>query len=256
MTLPAHESPSRDPDVLQRGPRLWEIDALRGLAVVAMILFHFWWDWVFFRGGWLGPESRYFSGPIAITFLTVLGLSMALDLSKVRARGGSASGRIARRVALIGGAAALVTAVTRLALPEAFVYFGILHLLAVCTLLVGLTSRLGAVVHAVIGLAIIGIGWSGLLAGQAPEAVLSVLGWRAPRSTIDWYPLAPWAGFAFIGYALGLVLYRDGRRRYPIPDLARPTSPLRFLGRHALPVYLVHQLLLLPLAWALARLLP
>ena len=234
--------------------RLWEIDALRGCAVLAMIAFHFAWDWAYLRGDGLGPDSRYFSGAIALTFITLLGLSISLDRDRTRAQGRSVARRTAWRFALIGGSAALVTVATRIFLPETFVYFGILHLLALCTLLVGLTAALGPTASAFLGVAILAIGWGGLPAGPAPATVLSVVGWWSPRPTIDWYPLVPWSGFAFLGFAAGRWLYPNGRRRYALPDWSRRTAPLRVLGRHALPIYLVHQLLLLPLAWLLASL--
>ncbi len=185
----------------------------------------------------------------------MLGLSISIDRERVRARGGSLLRRTAWRFALISGAAALVTLATRLFLPDEFVYFGILHLLAACTLLVGLTAGLGAWPNALIGLAVLAAGWSPLLGGDAPATVLSVAGWDVPRATVDWYPLAPWAGFAFLGFAAGLVLYPAGRRRFSPPDWSRQTALLRLLGRHALPVYLTHQLALLPLAWLLAAVL-
>lgn len=231
--------------------RLWEIDALRGTAVLAMMVFHFAWDWAYLHDSSLGGGSRFFSGAIALTFITLLGVSVSLDRERVRASGGSLARRTAWRFALIGGSAALVTIGTRLVMPDAFVYFGILHLLAICTLLVALTARLGTVPNALLGLAVLVLGWSGLLAGPAPETILSIAGWGAPRATIDWYPLAPWAGFAFLGFAVGQALYPGGRRRFSLPDWSRPTTPLRFLGRHALPIYLLHQLVLFPLAWLL-----
>jgi len=234
--------------------RLWEIDALRGVAVLGMIAFHFAWDWAYVHDRHLGPDARYYSGAIAATFITLLGLSIALDRARVRTAGGSLLRRAAHRFALIGGAAALVTLATRLALPERFVYFGILHLLALCTVLVALTARLGAVANACLGLAVLAVGWSGLLAGPAPAAVWSVVGWWAPRPTVDWYPLAPWAGFALLGFAVGRVLYPEGRRLHSLPDWSPRTAPLRLAGRHALPIYLVHQLMLVPLAWLLAAL--
>jgi uncharacterized membrane protein len=236
--------------------RLWEIDALRGLAIVAMVAFHAWWDWVYFNGGSLGPGSRYVSGPIAATFITLLGVSIALDRDRSRATGRSLALRAAQRTLLIAGASALVTLVTRLALPDRFVFFGILHLLAAATLLVALTARLGAVANAVIGAAVLAIGWSGLLDGAAPTIWLSIIGWSPPQSTVDWYPLAPWSGFAFLGFALGQTLYPGGRRRFSIPDWARQTAALRLMGRHSLVVYLTHQLVLFPLIWLLAAVLP
>lgn len=234
--------------------RLWEVDAVRGLAVLAMFAYHFAWDWAYVNDtGFIGDHSRILSGPIAGTFITVLGVSLALDRSRMRATGRSLGRRLAQRVALLGGAAALVTLATWIALPDEFVYFGILHLLTACTLLVALTARLGAFVNALIGVAALVIGWSDLLSGAAPVAVLSILGWGAPRATVDWYPLLPWAGFAFLGFAAGSLLYPGGARRFHAPDWSAATAPVRFLGRHALPVYLLHQLVLLPLAWLIAR---
>lgn len=235
--------------------RLWEIDTLRGCAVLAMMVFHFAWDWAYANGTMLGPNSRFFSGAIALTFIGVLGLSISLDRARVRATGGSLLRRTAWRFALLAGCAALVTLATRLVMPYDFVYFGILHLLAVCTLMVGLTAPLGAVANAAIGVLIIALGFGGLLDGPAPATVFSVLGWWAPRPTIDWYPIVPWSGFAFLGFAAGLLLYPSGRRRFALPDWSRPSAPLRFLGRHALPIYLVHQAVLFPLALLLALLL-
>lgn len=220
-----------------------------------MIAFHASWDWAYFQGSSLGPDARYFSGIIGGTFITVLGVSLSLDRDRLRAAGRSLPLRTAHRVALLGGAAALVTLASWLALPESFIYFGILHLLAVSTVLVALTARFGALVNALMGVTILAIGWSGLLAGVAPEPLLSFTGWSAPRATLDWYPLAPWSGFAFLGYAVGQVCYPGGHRRFAAPPWRRHTGSLRMLGRHSLPIYLTHQLVLLPLVWALVAVL-
>lgn len=220
-----------------------------------MFAFHFAWDWAYVNGHALDYSSRFYSGAIATTFITVLGVSISLDRERVRRAGGSLRRRTAWRVALLGGSAALVSLFTWLVMPGEFVYFGILHLLTVCTLAVALTAGLGAAINALIGAVILILGWSDTLDGPAPHEILSVVGWWAPRPSIDCYPLAPWSGFAFLGFAAGSTLYPGGRRRLPLPDWSRPTAPLRFLGRHALPLYLIHQLVLFPLAWALALLL-
>jgi uncharacterized membrane protein len=236
--------------------RLWEIDALRGVAIVAMVVFHGWWDWVYFAGGSLGPGSAYFSGPIAASFITLLGVSTALDRDRSRATGRSLALRAVQRTLLIAGAAALVTLVTWLVLPDRFVFFGILHLLAAATLLVALTARFGTVANTLIGAAVLALGWSGLLDGAAPTAWLSIAGWSSPQASVDWYPLAPWSGFAFLGFALGQTLYPGGRRRFSLPHWERQTAALRLMGRHSLVVYLTHQLVLFPLVWLLAAVLP
>lgn len=219
-----------------------------------MVVFHAAWDWAYFNGGGLGESSKYFSGPIAGSFIFLLGLSVALDRDRTRAAHRSLARRAARRVALIGGAAGLVTLGTWVALPESFVYFGILHLLAACTLLLAFTARLGATVNALIGVALLAIGWSGLLDGPAPAPWLAFLGWDAPRATVDWYPLTPWAGFALLGFAAGRTWYAEGSRRFSLPHWERQAAPLGALGRHSLLIYLTHQLVLFPLFWLLAAL--
>jgi uncharacterized membrane protein len=64
---------------------------------------------------------------------------------------------------------------------------------------------------------------------------------------VDYYPLLPWGGAALLGVACGRLNYPDGRRRLSLPDLsaAAPVRALRFLGRHSLLIYLLHQPILL-----------
>jgi uncharacterized membrane protein len=66
---------------------------------------------------------------------------------------------------------------------------------------------------------------------------------------VDWYPLLPWLAPALVGLAVGRALYPGGVRgpwgaRLPTPPWAREVGAL---GRHALPIYLVHQPVLIPL---------
>jgi len=235
--------------------RFWEVDAARGVAIVAMVAFHAVWDWAYFTGNDLGEGWRYVSGAIAGSFILLLGLSVALDRDRARAAHRSLVRRAAYRVALIGGAAALVTVGTWVALPGSFVYFGILHLLALCTLLLAFTAPLGASANALIGVAVLALGWSGVLDGPAPAPWLAFLGWDAPRATVDWYPLAPWAGFAFLGFAVGRTCYAQASRRFSLPGWERRTAPLGLLGRHSLAIYLTHQLVLFPVFWLLVAVL-
>ena len=57
------------------------------------------------------------------------------------------------------------------------------------------------------------------------------------RGMVDYYPLLPWGGFALLGVALGMVVYRSGAL---VGTTALTTLPpvraLRFLGRHSLPI--------------------
>jgi uncharacterized membrane protein len=64
---------------------------------------------------------------------------------------------------------------------------------------------------------------------------------------VDYYPLAPWLGVALLGVVVGRTAYAEGQRQFTIPDFSMtpPIPWLRFLGRHSLSVYLIHQPLLI-----------
>ncbi len=73
--------------------RFWEVDSVRGIAVIAMIYFHFSWDLSFFglsQANILSTGWQNFARSIGSTFLFVMGLSMTLTYSRAIAKGASA----------------------------------------------------------------------------------------------------------------------------------------------------------------------
>lgn len=204
-----------------------------------------------FSGGWRALQVACGS-----TFLAVVGVSLVIANGRARARGLAGAAlwrRHARRAATVLGAALAVSLVTLAALGDEYVRFGILHLIGVSMLIAPAIVRLGA------GNLVLGAGL--VIAGLALREVSSgvpgayVLGFRPEgESGVDLYPLLPWFGVVAIGLGLGSVLYPGGARgglARRLPERA-PTGVLRATapGRHALPVYLVHQPVLIPLVAA------
>jgi uncharacterized membrane protein len=76
---------------------------------------------------------------------------------------------------------------------------------------------------------------------------------QAGRSMVDYYPFLPWFGLALLGIFAGYTLYSQGERRFSLPDwsMVLPFRCLRFLGRHSLLIYLIHQPILIGLLMAL-----
>lgn len=222
--------------------RIAPLDALRGVALFGMFGFHATFDLAFF--GLISPmisfllPMRIYAHTVACTFLALVGVSMALAYD-----GRFDAKKFARRVGLLVGASALVSAGTYAFAPEDWIFFGVLHCIAASTLLCAAVLPFRPLVG--FGLA------AALLAGPQLFAAAGVdvpwpswlgLSFTEP-STLDWRPLMPWSGVAVL--AMACARTQTGMRllqRLATLDLRSPVSRgLAFFGRHSLAIYLIHQ---------------
>jgi len=234
--------------------RLPGIDVLRGLAVAAMIVYHFTWDLRFFNLIALDivhhPFWMAFARGIAGSFLLLSGVSLAL-----MTQDGVDWPKFLKRLAVIGGAALLVTIGTFFAMPDSYIFFGILHCIALSSVLALPFLRLPVIVTAIVAAAVIALPmvFSHPLF-DAPLLQWVGLGTRFPR-TNDYVPIFPWFGVALAGVALGQLIARQP----PALLTNEPSGTLAFIakaGRWSLPIYLVHQPVLMALVGAVALALP
>lgn len=238
-----------------RPHRLPAVDAARGLAVLAMVVYHFAWDLSFFGLAdidlfgdpfWLG-----FRTVILSSFLAIAGLAQALAASR-----GIDRRRWARRILVIAAAAALITLVTWLplatgidpALGRRFIWFGVLHHLALASVVGLYAVRLPWPAIAALAAGILALdALVSAPAFDAPWLIWLGLGTYMP-ATNDWVPVAPWLGVYLAGLAAGKAATRA------IGRLPRGEGPvwrgLALTGRWSLPVYLLHQPVLIGLLLA------
>lgn len=192
-----------------KGPRFPALDAARGLALVAMFVFHIGWDLSYFGlvpPGLEGdPRFQAFGHAIAASFILLAGVGLMLA-----ARNGIDWTRALNRIARIALAAAGVTAVTWLIFPDAGIFFGILHVIAVAGLLaLPLLRAPGWLVAALAAAALL---LPALIASDAfnnPALLWLGLGTRTPL-TNDWRPLLPWYGVMLAGVLIGRVIAARG----------------------------------------------
>jgi len=232
-------------------PRLAAIDALRGIAIVAMILFHFSFDLALFRIARFDFEHDLAwivaRAVIVATFMGLVGVSLVLA-----ARQDVAPSRRWRRVAVIAACALAVSAASYAMFPQTWIRFGILHAIALASVIAWPLVRRPRLALA-LGVAIVAAGV--LVSHPAFDApVLQWIGFTTtPPATEDYVPLFPWLGVTLIGIAAGDALARSGFAA--LAPLARAPAALRWLGRHSLAIYMVHQPIMIgALALALGRL--
>ncbi len=230
---------------------MWEIDVLRGIAVVAMVLYHFSYDLAyfgifgvgFFRTG-LGLET---GRAIGTSFIFLAGLSLALSYQRAVAH--QPSGRKLFRKYLGRGVrifsyGLLITFLTWIFVPREMILFGVLHLIGASIVLAYpfLGLRLPNVA---LGAGCIAIGLY-LRNFDAGHPWLAWLGIRPDSFMLDYWPIFPWFGVVLLGIFAGNALYGDRRKQTThVPPPLPAIRPLAFLGRHSLPAYLLHQPILL-----------
>lgn len=232
-------------DAIHGERRVTAVDALRGGALCLMFVYHFAFDLRYYGI----TRSDFEHDPFWLSFRAlIVGAFMALvGVSLVLAKQAHSTPRhFWGRIAIIVACALLASAATWVLFPTTFIYFGILHAIAVASVLAWpLASRPRAAF--VIGVAIIvaGIAWSHPLFNARP---LSWIGFvTAKPATEDYVPVAPWAGVVALGIAVGHWLARNQFRA--LAPLADTPRWLRWLGRHSLFVYMIHQPVLLGVLW-------
>lgn len=226
------------------------IDTARGIALVAMTIYHFTWDLEFF--GWLLPGTTlqsgwvWFARCIASSFIFLVGVSLVLAHSDgIRWRSFS------KRLAMVAVAAAAISIVTLIAVPGGFIFFGILHGIALFSLLGVFFVRLHWWVPAFVGLLVLIVENT-----FAAEIFSSPFLWwvgLAPNDppSNDYVPLFPWFAAALFGIAAAKLALQKGwfakLTKWNVPAFL--DKPLGFIGRHSLAYYLIHQPILMGLIW-------
>jgi uncharacterized membrane protein len=221
--------------------RIELVDLARGIALLAMFVYHFAYDLSHFRliatDVVAEPGWQVFARLIAGSFLALVGVSLVLAT-----RRGFDSGAYLRRLALVAGAAALVSLATWFALPENFIFFGILHHIALASVLALPFLRLPTLAIALA--AAVAFALPALIGDEAIEIPqLAFLGFGPWTRAADFVPLFPWFGCVLAGMALARLLLA----RAPAGAWTRwrassgPSRLITFAGRNSLPVYLIHQ---------------
>ena len=245
------------PTAAPRAHRFDRIDALRGAAIAWMTVFHFCFDlnlFGFIRQNFLyDPFWTWQRTSIVSLFLFCAGLGQAVAHAQ-----GQGWPRFWRRWAQVAGCALLVSAGSAVMFPDSFIYFGVLHGIAVMLVIVRLTAHWGRWL------------WlAGLVAILVPMAAMPVhvaagnlgvlngrwLNWIGFVSmkpvTQDYVPVLPWLGVMWWGMAAGQWLLRE-RAAVVQGAIPRVLQPLAWMGRWSLSWYMLHQPILLG-ALALVR---
>ncbi|MEM1579141.1 MAG: heparan-alpha-glucosaminide N-acetyltransferase [Archaeoglobaceae archaeon] len=203
--------------------RYWEVDFARGVAVILMLLFHFYFDSYYFGKIQLEGFFWYlFPRIIGGMFIFISGVTFTFSYKGFR--------HALRRSAKFGAIALGITAATYLISAEEFVLFGIIHFFCLASLLAVFFAGKKKLSF-LLGLSIAIFGFY-IQQFRFQVAYFSWLGF-IPEGfrTLDYYPIMPWFGVFLLGMTFG---YRINLKIKNYRE-----NLVSFLGRHSLIVYLI-----------------
>jgi len=215
--------------------RYLQLDFIRGIAIILMIIFHVNFDlnnFHFITIDIYNHHSRfwfYFRMIILTLFMLSVGISLALSHER-----GIETKKVFKRFLTLGVASLVITLATMVTFPHTWIYFGVLHFVTLASLIALLFLRLewltlliGISIVALFNLNIISMQW-------LYNALSSTL--YLPKHTEDLVPFTPWLGVVFIGLFIGK------KRLFTFPlTKNRFTDSIALLGKHSLAIYLIHQ---------------
>ena len=236
-------------------PRFDRLDALRGVAIVWMAIFHFCYDLNYFgfihQNMLADPKWTLQRTGIVTLFLLCAGAGQ-----EVASHQGQPLARFWRRWAQIAGCALLVSAASWFMFPRTWISFGVLHGIAVMLIVDRLTASWGMwrVLFGAIAIALPRLVQHSFFDTRATDWIGLVT--HLPV-TEDYVPVLPWLGVMWWGAAATDWLLRQ-RKPVLAGSLPRPLALFALLGRWSLTFYMTHQLVLLggvaAVAWMLGRL--
>ncbi len=234
--------------------RVGFIDELRGLDIIAMVIYHALYDLVYIFGvnfplfnNFLMPRVQPF---IAGIFIVLAGISCRYSRSNIK-RG--------FKTLLFG---MLLTAVTLFFIPQEAIYFGILHFMGVSMILFALLKPLlgrisplfGVVVSIVLYVLTLHlpqglVGIEGLFRFDLPQILYShsyllPLGFGGMGS--DYFPLMPFFFLFVAGSYLGVYFIQE---KMPEWTYKSHSTPLSAIGKHTIVIYMLHQPIIMGLLW-------
>lgn len=254
--------------------RVWELDFLRGFAVIAMCFDHLMFDLAFFRSwfsnsyevqnpfmdklsewaraywstGYLSNTGFRFWAHYLFVFLFLFLVGVSCALSRDNTKRGSLLGVVA--FAFTGVSLVL----KKMGIMEDGIVLGILHCIALSILCVAAADnltkfdkRVNLYAPLVIGVVILAVGigknfWTMTSHYDQTFVDENFLGYIFGTHAYgdDWFGLFPYAGCVFLGMYWGKAVYSERLSLLPALD-GKWNKPVNFVGRHALIFYLAHQ---------------
>lgn len=233
---------------LLSGQRIYTLDLMRTLAIVLMVVFHFIYDLRIFSlidtdipdgTGW-----QQFRWVIISLFFLCLGASLFLTHHRA-----FYPRKFFTRVCQISAAALVISVGSYVFIPQHWIFFGVLHFLAIASLFAIFFVRIPTIAL-VVGNAFL---LAGIMQWVPTRWPFHMLFDGLPDYTNDYVAFVPWFGMVLIGIYMGSCRWfvADPCKAW-FSHKIRPMTV--WPGQHSLSIYLLHQPILIGILYVITRL--
>lgn len=222
--------------------RIWEIDLVRGILIILMIVLHILFNLEYFYN----LPINYSYG-----FVNVVRIIVASFFILISGISTSFSRNSFKRGLMVFSVAMIITLITYIFNNEAYIVFGILHLLGICMLVSPVLKKLN-IPWLFILLAILTLISYIITNIEVESSYLFMFGLENEDFvSLDYYPLLPWSLFFVGGILLSKIIYKEKKSIFPFEIKDNFVS---FLGRNSLLVYVIHQPIILAAMFLFSKL--
>lgn len=267
----------KDPIAINKSKRLIEIDFIKGLAVINMVIFHF-----FYLSHFMGIKNysidrgilKFFAKSAQIIFIFMVGINLSVSYQKYnkayteevdgeirKLKENAHFGKQVKRAAFLIGAGIVMSILSYLGFGSMWVKFGIFHFIGVAILLAQpiISSKwLALTTAALVGLLyLIFKNLSGLFYNKclnAPFLCFISGAANVQYSSLDHFSIIPYFGLVCLGIFVGHSIYKDGKRNFSQSLGSDETidsygdtfvgKSIGFIGKHSFIIYFLHYIIL------------
>lgn len=213
--------------------RIYELDVLRGFAILLMIIFHFCYDLDTFQFVKIDFSHDlfwiYFRSIIIVIFLSIVGMSLYTSYRK-----NIVFVKFIRRITILFLAATLISVVTFFMFPTKWIYFGIIHFIFVASIIAVFFVKTPTIAF-IVGIFIIVLSYYDYTNLHFLFLYTRTI-FNIPYYTVDLVYFFPWMGVVLIGIYLQFKNLYGFKLKY-----SSTKNILAYMGRRSLLIYLIHQ---------------
>ena len=226
--------------------RIYNLDKIRGLTIISMVLFHLMCNINFFREiSWYNETllNKVWQLSIALSFFIISGITSTLLSSKKNIIRGI-------KTSIVG---LLISISTYIFARDQFIVWGVMNGLGLSMIIGGLLnnnrifSKKMILMYLLFFALTYNIPRNSLIDvsffNHVYEKNIFPLGFPSAKFvSADYFPIIPWISAYFSGISLGSFLHeKNFYNKYGTDNL------LAKIGRYSMPIYLIHQVILYPI---------